>query len=154
MKKELRSPAPAALAATVAFVALLVGACGEDEAVTTWKRDGEKVDANVMESSQGAEHCDWSGVTVLRVAWPLGTPGTNGHARTYVRDPEHKLSAETLTAFDAKARLPIGAGFTGYSSDDGELWLDPAAQDRVAYLVPSAGPVEAWPRTKTLLGCD
>ena len=147
--------APAAVAGAVAVLVPVLAACGGDESPTVWSRDGEPVAREVAESYRGAEHCGWTGVTILRVAWPLGTAGTSGRARTYVRDPEQELADQTVTDFEPAAELPSGAAFTGYSSDDGELWLDPARQDQVAYVVSEEGShVEAWPRTETLIGCD
>ena len=109
-----------------------------------------------------ARHLVWVGsAQATGVQWTdgqivtIGTAGTSGRARTYVRDPEQELADQTVTDFEPAAELPSAAAFTGYSSDDGELWLDPARQDQVAYVVSEdGGDVEAWPRTETLIGCD
>lgn len=77
-----------------------------------------------IESYQGESHCDWDKVTFLRVGWPLGTE-SDDTSHMYVRDPHGVLADKTLAKYGADASLPEAAEDTGYSSEDGELWLVP-----------------------------
>ena len=140
--------------ATTAALLLVLSptACSEDAGPTVWERDGEPVDTGLVESHRGEEHCGHDGVTVLRVAWPLGHSG--GRPRTYVRDPDGVLADSTESSFQDDAGLSASARSSGYSSEVGELWFDAVDRDRVAYVVTPDGDVEAWPRTTGLLGCD
>lgn len=136
----------------VVIWALLAG-CGGDAERTRWEKAGHVVDTDVIESYQGESHCDWDKVTFLRVGWPLGTE-SDDTSHMYVRDPHGVLADKTLAKYDADASLPEAAEDTGYSSEDGELWLVPDDKNPVAYLVSDDKHVEAWPRTQHLLGCD
>ena len=152
----MRARKRAITGAMVLAVLSLVGACDHGGGSPTgWELSGQDVDLDVIHSYQGEEHCDWQDVTFLQVAWPLGTSGAQGKARMYVRDPERVLAEQSLAEFQSDARLPEDAEFTGYSSEVGELWLAPGDQDTVAYVVTKDGEhVEAWPRTRSLMGCD
>ena len=137
----------------VMAVWLVSAACGSDEESTAWSRDGQPADTDVIESYRGSGHCDYEDVTFLRVSWPLGTTG--GQPRMYVRDPHGVLDEQTVAGFQPDAKLPEQALSSGYSSPVGELWFAAADEDTVAYVVSDGGDrVEAWPRTKSLIGCD
>ena len=137
----------------VLAVCLATSGCGSDEKSTVWERDGQPTDPEVIESYRGSDHCDYEDVTFLRVSWPLGT--TDGRPRMYVRDPDGVLDDQTVAGFQPDAELPDEARSSGYSSPVGELWFASADEETVAYVVSSVGDeVEAWPRTKSLIGCD
>ena len=89
---------------------LTAAACSDDASSTAWKRNGEKVDRDVVESLQGSEHCGQEGVTVLRLTWPLGE--ARGEVRTYVRDADGVLKDETSSTFEADAELPEEAEYS------------------------------------------
>ena len=136
-------------------VAILVvsAGCGSDDEPTVWDRDGQPADTDVIESYRGSDHCDYEDVTFLRVNWPLGAG--DGQPRMYVRDPEGVLDEQTVAGFQPDAELPDAARASGFSSTLGELWFARADEDTVAYVVSNGGdPVEAWPRTTSLIGCD
>ena len=137
----------------VVSIWLVSAGCGSDEKSTVWERDGQPADPDVIESYRGSDHCDHEDVTFLRVSWPLGT--ADGRPRMYVRDPEGVLDDQTVSDFEPDSGLPSAARSSGYSSRVGELWFATANEDSVAYVVSSGGDqVEAWPRTKSLVGCD
>lgn len=109
-------------------------------------------------SWSGTEHCDLQSVLFLRIAWPLGstysrTEGLNT-TRQYVRDSADKISDELLRGvLDLNAELPDGASYTGYYTDDVQLWLGPDRGDRFVYVV-GGGTVERWPRAVESIACE
>jgi hypothetical protein len=133
---------------------VLAAGCGDDDQVQVWTKDCTAQDTSVIESYRGSSHCDYEDVTFLHVGWPLGST-IDDEARMYVRDPDDVLADQTVTGYEPEAELPDAARATGYSSSVGELWLSNQDQDTVAYLVSDDGDqVEAWPRTRTIVGCD
>jgi hypothetical protein len=144
------------LAATLVALLLSLTSCGGgDESAGVWRRAGRDVDTLVIQSYRGASHCGWQDVIFLDLGWPLGSRASGGNGRMYVRDPGRVLVDEWVGEYEPKARLPEDARSTGYASDLGELWLSAGDADSVAYVVSAHGKhVEAWPRTKGLVGCD
>lgn len=136
----------------LAAVLMVVAGCGGSDEPTTWEKDGRAVGASVIESYRGDDHCGWDEVTFLAVGWPLGT-ASDGTSRQYVRDPDGVVADKTLAEYQPSASLPDDAEDTGYSGEIGELWLVPENPD-LAYIVSGEDDVEAWPRTRQLLGCD
>ena len=135
---------------------MLLSACGDsDPRLTVRDRDGREADTKEIEVYRGPDHCGWEGVTFLRLGSPVGQ--NMGHVdRMYIRDPDGVLADQTVRKFNRRVTLPNDARFTGYASDPGQLWFARDDQDTVAYFVSDDGGrhVEAWPRTKAILGCD
>lgn len=147
---------------------LLLGACSpvaDDPAarfVADWRGpDGQPTDRGPTEFElrvqRGAEHCDWTSVVFLAMAWPLGTTyraGVDAEPwREFVRDAEGVLSRPELhRRLELDAELPEDAVATGYENGDVELWLGPDRADEFVYLVSENG-TERWPRAQEPIGC-
>ena len=147
-------------ASSLGLVAISLGAitavhgCGNgDPYLTVRDPDGDPVSTGVVTMYHGPHHCGWGDVTFLHLGWPVGHEIARD-ARMYVRDPDGILAGRTVATYVDDAPLPQKARFTGYTSDVGQVWL--ADDEEVAYLVSDEDgkQVEAWPRTKTVLGCD
>lgn len=106
----------------------------------------------------GSRHCDWESAVFLNVVWPLGSTYEIGpDARPiyqYVRDPEAVLGEAADLSGDLvlDSQMPEDAEFTGYHTDQAELWFGPDDGDRYAYLDTDRG-VERWPRAREPVGC-
>lgn len=105
----------------------------------------------------GPRHCDWESVVFLSIVWPLGTTYHTGPDAPpiyeYVRDPDGKLGdLHPDQALDLDAVMPQEAVFTGYHTDQSELWFGPDEGERFVYLDTDHG-VERWPRAVEPPGC-
>jgi len=114
--------------------------------------------ALTIHTLEGADHCGWTSVTFLHIAWPLGTTTTDsGETRQYVRDPHEVLAGLMSAPLESETRLPDDAAATGYHRGDWELWVAPSDADEAVYVVngdPDAGGTwERWPRSTEPIGC-
>lgn len=113
----------------------------------------------VLSISEGPDHCGWTSVTFMSIAWPPGSAsGSNGRDRQYLRDPSGVLSESTAGPLAPSATLPGDAAYTGLHRGDWQLWVAPSDADTAVYIVnadPAArGVVERWPRVTTPIFCD
>lgn len=108
-------------------------------------RTGRRVPVTEVNSSAGAEHCDWQSAHFLELGRGKGDP-------VYIRDPDGLFEAGTqLSApYDRDVAMPADAHDTGYRHDDWQLWL---TDDKSKAYVRTADGVEAWPRAKQGLAC-
>jgi hypothetical protein len=110
----------------------------------------------VLHSFEGPDHCGWTSLTMLHLAWPLGTPSERGEFRQYLRDPHGLLTQHMRVPFEPETTLPADAAATGYRVGAWELWIaDSDARDAV-YLVNGTGPVslvERWGRAAPPVLC-
>lgn len=119
-----------------------------------------------LETRPGAPWSDASGATVgpevlalysddcpgresagfLDVRWPTqDVPGVEVEQRRYVRDPENVMpTVHLLAPYDSASSLPREATFTGFSSEQFQLWVG-ADDDIYVYLVQGTR-IEALPR--------
>lgn len=106
---------------------------------TLWTDSAGKVQPrDVIVSSIGPEHCDWTTVTFLTVG---GLPGRGG--TQYLRDPEARIPTRLLaTTYAVGVELPAAARDTGFRLDGAALWVSPNA----AYVI-TAAEVERWPKS-------
>ncbi len=120
----------------------------------TWTRaDGTSAPSEVVNVIQGPEHCGWDSSLWLHLGWPLGTAAESAEQiRQYVRDPEDVLGM--ADEFDRQASLPEGSTFTGFTTDDVELWLGPDNGDAAIYLVFAPEVVQHWPRSAEVIACS
>ena len=138
---------------------------GSPDVTATWYADDGTVATRSNRSFEvhglrGAEHCDWGSMRFLSVLWPLGRRVREGEdidasdTRQYVRDPQKGLGSgvELLGELDLAARLPRDAMYSGYRTDEVELWFGPDVGDRYAYLV-MEGRTERWPRAQDHVAC-
>jgi hypothetical protein len=116
-------------------VAFLTAACVQHR---TWRYslDGT-VPTSVLEESTGSSHCGWQDTWFIYF-----------RDDSYVQDTQHRF--HTRPTYDAEARLPAGAKFTGLVDGDRELWAEDGRAPRAVYVVTSDH-VERWPRFP--LGC-
>jgi hypothetical protein len=105
---------------------------------------GQRVSVKRIHSFQGAEHCDWTGITFLLIGPDERT------ADWYVRDTSGELADFLHGEFGDDATLPSDATATGWRRDGRELWL--AHDKRAAYLVGPEG-TERWPAAKEPIMC-
>ena len=109
--------------------------------------DGEPVPTTEVVSFTGAEHCDWDGITFVRVGY--GSDIDRKFDEYLSDDPGFDLA----TAPDPSTTLPGDAEDTGWRRDGRELWV--AEDPRAAYLVDVDDPrdVELWPAATGPVGC-
>ena len=118
----------------------------------TWYRAGCVVRIDVITDRPGPGHCGWGNTRVLVFGSPLGTPFTNiSDDVQYVRDPANEYGLGFDATFDAQATLPEAAVYSGYSTDNEQLWTVPG-DDAFIYLVLSDR-TERWPKGEPPL-CD
>jgi hypothetical protein len=114
----------------------------------------------VMRVSEGPDHCGWTSVTFLLLAWPIGSAsaGPGEDLRQYLRDPQGLLTDSQAVTFESRGELPDDAVPTGYQRGEWQLWIAPSDQDEAVYVVkgdPNAGGTwERWSRTTVPVGCD
>ncbi|WP_392667767.1 hypothetical protein [Streptomyces sp. LN785] len=112
-------------------------------------RDGHRVPISRLNSSAGAEHCDWQDADFLEL--DAGSDEGSADRKVYARDPMGVLPSGMLTsAYDGDVVMPAGAHSTGYHLDDRELWL---TDDTSRAYVRTPDGVEAWPAVKPAMGC-
>lgn len=144
----------------IAMVSVLTG-CGGlvaigDRPGPTWLGpDDDPVPADVLSVFAAPEACGvGNGAAFLEMSWPLPGLETDDppEPRQYVRDPEGELDTTRLLApYDAGSSLSRDAAFSGYRTDELQLWVG-ADVEIYVYLV--SGPrVEAWPRAETFFDC-
>lgn len=117
----------------------------EARGIGVWTdRSGVRVPTTVIQSYDGAEHCDWHDIVFLQL-------GTWEDGEQYLRDTEGVLSRSLRSTYDDAVPLPARAEDTGWRRDGRELWLTPDA----AYLVSVDDPddVERWPRGRERIAC-
>ncbi|MFI5683352.1 hypothetical protein [Streptomyces sp. NPDC051636] len=109
-------------------------------------RTGKRVPVTQVNSSAGAEHCDWQSAHFLELGREAGDP-------MYVRDPEGLFDAGTLLSapYDGDVRMPADAHDTGYRYHDWQLWL---TKDKSTAYVRTSHGVEAWPLAKQDPACQ
>lgn len=115
--------------------------------IVVWENaSGKRVPVAEVQSFQGAEHCDWQGITFLNL-------GPEDDADQYVRNIDGELADSLRTTYDAEAALPESATDTGLRRDGRQLWL--GLSHEAAYLVSLADPrnVERWPAAKQPVYC-
>jgi len=92
--------------------------------------DGSPQDGLTINVSPGAGHCDWQDALVMLLAVPVGSVRTTfDGVHQYVRDPATVISSGGVVLqsdLDTQSELPPTADFTGLSTGDVELWVDPA----------------------------
>jgi hypothetical protein len=145
------------LAATVASTVLALAGCGAEgnRFPAGWSLNGTTVTQEQLVIGPGTEHCDWTSVTFLRVAWPPGSEGASGSVRQFVRDPEGAVGPQYAERLDLTAQVPDDAAPSGFRNGDGaELWFADSDEGETAYLVEGSGDAEAWPRADPAVGCD
>lgn len=105
-------------------------------------------------ASEGPPHCNWETAVFLTVGWPLGTsPETAADTREYLRDPDGRVPEERLLGeLDLDVEMPEDAQFTGYSTDEVELWFGPDEGNKFSYLKTGDG-TERWPRAEEAIAC-
>jgi hypothetical protein len=149
---------PAVLLVLAAVAAALGPAgcgTGEDPADASWELDGEPATFEQFLIGPGPEHCDWTSVTILSMAWPPGSGDRSANSRQFVRDPAGKLPPGYTDGLDLTARPPEDAAPSGYADGQGlELWFAESSGGETAYLVHESGDAEAWPRADPPVGCD
>ena len=112
---------------------------------STWYRAGCVVRIDVITDNPGADHCGWGTSRYIAIGSPLGTPFTSpADDVQYVRDPANVYGYGFDATFDAQATLPADAVYSGYSTDDEQLWTVPG-DDSFIYLVLSDR-TERWPK--------
>lgn len=105
-------------------------------------------------ASKGPPHCNWETAVFLSVGWPLGTsPETAEDMRQYLRDPDGHVSDERLLGeLDFDVEMPPDAIFSGYATEEVELWFGPDGGNSSAYLKTQDG-TERWPRAEEPVAC-
>ena len=114
---------------------------------------GERNEPLELQFLEGPDHCGWTSVTFLHVAWPLGSRTAPGDSsRQYLRDPHGVLGVP----FEPDAELPADARKTPYTGVGGwSLWTAPSDEDRAVYLVNQDRKItERWPRNVPFTACD
>ncbi|MGH2996523.1 MAG: hypothetical protein ACRDM9_09420, partial [Gaiellaceae bacterium] len=111
------------------------------------------MNALMLVTFPGRDHCGWGSVVFLHASWPPGTAAEFGaDVRQYLRDPDGLLGPEPLlTTFDVDSELPAALKDTGYRRGEVELWLS-ASRAEAAFLV-RRNRVERWPRARELIAC-
>ena len=114
--------------------------------------------ALTMHVYEGPDHCGWTSVSFMSLAWPLGTTTEPpGDFRQYLRDPLGVLSEFHASTF-SDGRLPDDAEPTGYHRGSWELWVAPSDADDAVYVAEgdprNGGTWERWPRTTDIIACD
>jgi len=107
---------------------------------------------------EGPDHCGWTSVTFLNLAWPIGSQTEGGgRLRQYIRDPQGVLSDFQVAPLSADGPFPADASPTGYHRGSWELWTAPSDVDDAVYLVNgdpfTVGTWERWPRSAEMIGC-
>jgi len=149
--------------------AVLIAGCSADgdQFVGTWTNPaGQPASAGEfgneryeLQAFRGAEHCNWTSVIFVLLAWPPGTvaiptpDGVSVPERTYVRDRNRVIGGVTYEGLlDLDAHLPDGSHATGYKHGSTELWLGPDEGQRFAYFR-DGDSIERWPRAIQRPGC-
>jgi len=118
-----------------------------------WSRDGRSVGEYELTTIAGPSHCRWQSVTMMFIAWSLGTiAATGAGSRMYVRDPQGAYSARYRDLLVRDATLPVDARRTGYRLGPIEIYLAPGDQDDAIYVVAPSG-AERWPRVDPMGLC-
>jgi hypothetical protein len=149
---------------TVALTAIVLVACGEASPVIgPWEdRAGHVLPdgtdrlndfALVVHVFSGHEHCGWTSITFMHLAWPPGKRVTSfDHVRQFMRDPNGAYGGPGLSgSLDLRAELPADAQNTGFHQEGWTLWVDPEGD--FVYLV-SDNRVERWPRADPPVLCE
>ncbi|MCW2665646.1 MAG: hypothetical protein JWN57_608 [Frankiales bacterium] len=164
--KHARRPSAMRLAQRQA-VALLscaaLVACGNTDSGAAglagqWRDvNGQRLASDRIEVTAGPEHCQWEGVTFLRLAWPVTSDARPRRFLTYVRDPDGAVDSQPSLSktFRRQQPLPTNATDTGYRHDETALFLASADGGNEAYLrFASRDLVEVWPLAKAPVACD
>lgn len=149
--------------------AALISGCsaGGDQFVGTWTNPaGQPASAGEygndryeLQVFRGAEHCNWTSVIFVLLAWPPGTvaiptpegvPVPERDLRPGPQSGDRGLTYEG--SLDLDAHLPEGSHATGYKHGSTELWLGPDEGERFAYLK-DGDSIERWPRAIKPPGC-
>jgi hypothetical protein len=120
----------------------------DDLDVGIWEdASGRRLPVTRVHSFQGAEHCDWTGITFLLIG------PREDRADWYVRDTSGELSDFLSGKFDDAASLPKDATSTGWRRSGRQLWIGPDKE--AAYLVDLDDPhdIERWPAAKEPVMC-
>jgi hypothetical protein len=116
-----------------------------DPGLEIWTDDtGNRVPTYRVVSSQGPEHCSWTGMRFLTI---------DENDRAYVRAPDRELLKDYFAEdFQASVKLPPDVIDTGFNRGVEHLWLS-ADRERAYVGVNGVPTVELWPRTTQPLAC-
>lgn len=86
---------------------------------------------------------------VLTISWPPGTSiqrvGGDGEVRKYVRDPDGVIDQTFARKLETGTTLPDDATFTGYRTEELELWLGKDGGAEGVFIV-GDDRTEWWPQ--------
>lgn len=119
----------------------LPDAVTDELGIDVWVNEkNERVPITTIQSSRGAEHCDWGSATFLSLGDYI-----------FVKDPQGVLPQESLSGpFVPDIALPEDAEDTGYILDGQRLWV---GADRSSAFIVTQQRVERWPVATSSVGC-